>query len=232
MEGIEAAMVKAAVDLEPAVGEFASNVTGAPSSEIGAWLADHVRFRRWKTQIKIMRKAAEYAREAGFEPGEVPLKTLVPLLEGGSLEADSDDDMIGRWSALLANASMSQSRVLPSFPGILKELAPLEARILDALFDRFGGLPKEKWIQNGLQVSSLSAALKASPAQVEVAIENLHRLRLASPPATGLAFTTNPDHKYLVAEGSGLLCLTPLGFEFVRCCRPSDDRLESPESSG
>lgn len=36
--------------------------------------------------------------EAGIEPTKVPLKTLVPLLEGASLE--EDDDFQKRWAAL------------------------------------------------------------------------------------------------------------------------------------
>src|SRR4051812_19777659 len=100
-----AAVAKVAEQLEPAATEFASRVTGAPSQELGAWIADHIRFRRWKSEIKILRKAREHAEKAGFAPQEVPLKTLAPLLEGGSLEDEDDDEMIDRWAALLANAS-------------------------------------------------------------------------------------------------------------------------------
>ena len=58
--------------------------------------------------------------EAGIEPREVPENIWVPLLQAASLE--TDDSLQERWASLLANASKTDSQVLPSFLDILKQL--------------------------------------------------------------------------------------------------------------
>ena len=86
-------------------------------------------------QLKLAKKATAFLREMGANPRAVPLKTLVPLVELSSLEEEWDDEMVDRWAALLANASLDPKRVPPSFPRILSELSSNEARILQALYE-------------------------------------------------------------------------------------------------
>lgn len=95
-----------------------------------------MRWRRFKTQVKILEKAQAMLDAANLSGHAVPAKTLVPLLELCSLEKEDDDEMQTRWAALLANAATEEqpgSIVLPSFSQILSELSPLEARMLDWL---------------------------------------------------------------------------------------------------
>jgi len=57
--------------------------------------------------------------EADVSPTSVPLRTLLPLLEGAALE--EDDDLSTKWAALLANATTPNSplAIYPSFPHAL-----------------------------------------------------------------------------------------------------------------
>jgi hypothetical protein len=48
--------------------------------------------------------------DAGIDPQQVDLAVVFPLLEGASLQ--SDDDLIDRYAALLANAAAA-SRAFP-----------------------------------------------------------------------------------------------------------------------
>ena len=72
---------------------------------------------------------------AGFEPRQIPIKALFPLLDGASLE--DDDSMQDRWAALIANAANPAASVdvKPAFAGILKSLSPQEAGLLSAIYD-------------------------------------------------------------------------------------------------
>ena len=42
---------------DPAVQKFVGTVVGAPAGEASAWLADSIRYKRWKGQLKILGKA-------------------------------------------------------------------------------------------------------------------------------------------------------------------------------
>jgi hypothetical protein len=70
-------------ELEPAVSEFAATVTGAPASELGGWLADKIRLRRYVSTIKALGRARQATIDAGLPPHAVPYKTLIPLRRAG-----------------------------------------------------------------------------------------------------------------------------------------------------
>jgi hypothetical protein len=78
----------------------------------------------------VWERAQEMLREAGIQPGPVPMNTFIPLLQNASLE--EDPFLQERWSALLANTS--QGRVLPAFPDILRQLTRTEAIFLDRIY--------------------------------------------------------------------------------------------------
>jgi hypothetical protein len=93
-----------------------------PLKSVGSWLAEQVNARRHTNLIKIVAKAKQQLSQAGLSPQEVPLSIIHPAMEAASLA--EDPDMQAVWANLLANASDPRliNRVLPSFPGILKEL--------------------------------------------------------------------------------------------------------------
>jgi hypothetical protein len=206
------ALVKAATELEPAVQEFAAEVTGAARTELGAWMADHVRYRRWRTQLRILGKAAAQARAAGFAPGRVPLKTLAPLLDGGSLE--EDEEMVDRWAALLANAAGAKHRVPPSFPSVLRELEPTAARILDFIWDGHLRIAPELRRRFGITIEDHERRMfGVSDEEFAFHLDNPIRLRLIDSPDDYLdpASTEPPGFR-----------LTAFGAAFVHACHRPD----------
>lgn len=70
--------------------------------------------RRFKQGVKQMQTAQKLIVDAGMEPQEVPMRTLVPLIEGGS--TDDEEDMSARWAALLANAASGETNVHQASP--------------------------------------------------------------------------------------------------------------------
>jgi hypothetical protein len=82
----------------------------------------------------MLDKVQDMLLKAGTEVRAVPLRTLLPLLEGAALE--DDDGLSDKWAGLLASAASSVQGDLthPSFPRILSEMAPREAIILDKLY--------------------------------------------------------------------------------------------------
>src|SRR3954466_10827259 len=89
-------------EVAPEVGRFMGTIAGSPSFEIGELIAGHFRYRRFKQGIKQMQKAQQLLADAGLEPAQIPMRTLVPLIEGGS--AEDDGPMSERWATLLSNA--------------------------------------------------------------------------------------------------------------------------------
>ncbi len=178
-----------------------------------------------RSQLKILKKAQEYAEEAGFEPGVVNMNLLVPLLEAGSLE--EDEGMADRWAALLANAAGRDAGVYevpPSFPDVLRQLSPKEAALLDAVYEAAIQHPPEEWSHRGALAAAAQQFVDMNDEEFAVGKQNLIRLGLCRDPANGFEFT-DQDFKYQIVD-SHLICLTRYGAAFVRACRTP-----SPNSS-
>jgi abortive infection alpha-like protein len=184
------------------------------------WAADHIRFKRWKAQVKRLEKAQKHAEKAGIDPQAVPRKVLVPLLESGSLE--DDEGMVEKWAALLANAAGSADAIPPGFPEILKELSPIEAAILDDIYRLLVEEKHGDWKTEGVVARALKERFGLDEDQYQVHIDNLYRLRLCSPPTTRLAFTDQPDTPYQT-DSKDWVRITHLGRAFVEACRPPTD---------
>jgi hypothetical protein len=118
-----------------AVG-FLGELVGQPLREVGNIVFDNIRYLRVKNQVNLLIKAREYFTSNGIQPKKIPMQILVPLLEQGSLE--EDETLSEKWTALLINASKDEEyTVRPSYLDILKQLTPLEAKILDFLYDAY-----------------------------------------------------------------------------------------------
>jgi hypothetical protein len=127
---------KVNVDVPAAVTEAATSFTLrvlGPVAEASDLLSDRIRFFRWKSAVKALAKAKEFAEKHGFEPKQIPLKQLVPLIEGASLE-DEESDLIDKWAALIANASNDPQHKYVFFSRILSSLDGAEAKLLDDLW--------------------------------------------------------------------------------------------------
>ncbi len=132
LTGVGVEISKAVSSLSQPVQGFLGKILGPASSEAGELLADNVKFIRWKNMLKIVEKAQKEMEIRGIQPKEVPLKTLLPILEGASLESE-DENLQDKWANLLTSAASGNSS-RPSYPKILSELVQSEAQILDYLY--------------------------------------------------------------------------------------------------
>ncbi|HEV8578135.1 MAG TPA: Abi-alpha family protein, partial [Thermoanaerobaculia bacterium] len=116
---------------------FLNRLLGPAVDETGLLLADKIRFRRLRNQVKIAAKAQELLVEAGLEPKPAPLQTIVPLLEKASLEEEPSIQTM--WATLLANAAASDARagIQRLAVEILAQLSPREALILRHVYEAY-----------------------------------------------------------------------------------------------
>jgi hypothetical protein len=208
------------VDVSPEIERFVGDVTGSARKELGAWFGDLIRLRRFNWTLRACERAQEELRRRGRDPKEVRLNVLLPLLDAAAME--EDESMADRWAALLANAAdPATPAVPPSFPEVLRQLTPLDAKLLDFVVnynvdskhedlnpsptpdghaDRFQPLTLA-WIRG-------TAAEQAPLSDFFVGMDNLARLRLLE--LLGDA----------VAGLNRRASATAFGIAFMRACCP------------
>jgi hypothetical protein len=193
--------------------ELLAKIAGPSAEELGYILAEKLKLRRLRNLAVILREAKSIMSDAGLEPHQIRLKILHPLLEQASLE--NDRDLVSKWAGLLASASTGVD-VHPSYSGILGELTPLEARLLDSLWEWHNACNGPRailsdWIGEGFTIETLKTMCHITDDVLRLIDDNLQRLRLWHHLATHLA---SDAHLLPLA-----VALTPLGYNFVMVCR-------------
>ena len=218
MDPVQAAIVKAgeaAVEAgEEAARGFLSQVAGPATAEASLLLQDKVRLYRFRNQVRALGRAQKMMAEAGLEPGAVPLRTLLPLLEGAALE--DEPNLAEKWAALLANAAApnGEAKVVPSFPAILSQLSPNDAGVLDAL-----PLEQDETRRSAVKPNKeFREELGMSRGDFETTMENLQRLCLIS------GYLEFQGKHYKWTGGRTLVSVSFLGHAFVSACKPPPAR--------
>jgi len=198
------------------VSDFFKGIIPNFVREAGGILSDTVRFWRWKNQVNIIKKVKEKIEKSGLKKHQVPLKTLLPILENGSLEEDTV--LQEKWANMLANAVTMRSEVKPNYAEILKDLSPLEVAILDKLYEESNKEPdyqKRKSLQFSKQ--KIMEVFHLSDEKADLIIENLYRLNLCQPPAShgGVAIGNYP----IMLRTNDFFEFTTFGYFFVKSCR-------------
>ena len=114
--------------------ELLKTLFGPATKELGELFADSMRYRRIRNQVNIFTKTVQLLEQNNLKARELNLKTIVPLLEGCSLE--EDDFLQEKWANLLVNITVSPENGLES--KLIKTLSNLnsyEAQILDFSFE-------------------------------------------------------------------------------------------------
>ena len=117
------------------IQDFINKIAGPAAEEFGLALQDKAKLYRYKNLIKIMEKAKKYAERSNIDIKEIPLRTLIPIIECASLE--DNENLAEKWAALIANAATRDSirKLHPSYAQILKEMSPNDAFLLDAIYE-------------------------------------------------------------------------------------------------
>lgn len=116
---------------------------GPSFDEVGGILADNVKLRRFKNQIKIFSKAQEILKENKIDPKKVSLKVLAPLIEYSSYE--EEESLQEKWSRLTAQIVINSKDVVfyQNCISILNKLSTDDATLLDELFERLNNRRRE-----------------------------------------------------------------------------------------
>jgi hypothetical protein len=132
---------------------YINKLLGPSADELGLVIGEHARIYRLKNAFRLFKRANEMTTEAGFEPKQVSMKSLLPLLEGASLE--DDESLADKWAALLSNASdpASKTTMKPAYAEILRQLIPQEVQLLDKIFEQ---IHKLNPLVSGIDISSTS----------------------------------------------------------------------------
>lgn len=248
-EIIKSTGIPAAVD---SVRELLEKLVGPAAGEVGELLADGVRSHRFKNQVSILVRSQEILIQAGLSPRAVPLRTLVPMLDAASLE--DDPDLSDMWATLIAAAASrpDSDPVPPAFPEIMRQLSPLDARLFNQGFQRWGlPIPPE---ESAVHWNKLPR--EAELPGKAITLNNLERLGLVevdsgvgrdldtiereigkvyqhlADPYSGSTQRPHFWHRRN-AKDAGTVVLTALGFAFLRACLPPlVPPLSSPDLDG
>jgi hypothetical protein len=199
--------IAAAILLALPAKSIIERLLGPTADAYGVELRDWVVNRRRVRNIsRIASKAAELADFAAFV--DLPLNVSWPLIEGASLQ-DEGSGLEEQWAGLLASAA-SGMRVLASYPKILSELTPADARALRALCDH------ENSGKTNPIVAEIGNTANLQPDELFETIDNIIRLRLCTLaiPQTGEVV----GRRHLTVLESSALETTALGRGFMTAC--------------
>ncbi len=125
------------IDAAQSLGEFVGKFIGGPLTQASGIVEDKLKYLRWERQVRLMQRSQQFLREMGLEvpSRRIPLNVAIPLLQAASME--EDDELQDIWAKLLVNAANANSgvEVTRSLISILENFGPLEAKVLQAIFD-------------------------------------------------------------------------------------------------
>src|SRR5574341_1358571 len=159
--------------------ELIQRFASPPAEEVGQLIGDKISGLRLVNAIRVFQKARQLLIEQRLEPKAVHLKILIPILESGCLE--DDESLVSKWAGLLASAATTIG-IHISYPKILSEIAPLEAHVLDALYEWTRKYPfkLEDWRKRRFSVGRLITQLSSTENQIRLGLNNTRRLGLSA----------------------------------------------------
>ena len=196
---------------------FLEKLVSPSLEEGGGMLGDIVKYWRFKNKINLTLKTKDFLEKKGIIPAKVPLKTLVPIIENGSLE--EDDEMRDKWSAMLAHAAdpTSKIKIRPGYPEILKQMSSLEVKLLDGYYESTKYKPLQEQKDSGIVKEKVLSIFGLSSEEYNIIVENLFRLGLCQTPSSegGVSIGSHP----MVLRTYDFIKVTPLGIDFIIACK-------------
>ena len=227
---------RAGIEATEKLGGFVARITNEPVEAIMGIFGDRLKFMRWERQLRLYDREQEilHQRGVGNHLRTVPPKLALPIVENASLE--EDDELQDLWANLLASALDPNFKgvVRSAFIDIIKQLEVTDVHVLDAIHkeiqkeddnnkDAFGNYLSKYLVTPNRIIKKTNIWLEA----YENSIDNLLRLRLVS---SNVAY-----QRYLAKDGYAgdrgdllnhrdydLVCLTPLGLNFIETCIGQD----------
>lgn len=224
--------------------ELIKALFGPSVVDASGMISDQVKLRRFKNQITILEKAQEFLNNKGFDPKQLNLKVLAPMIEQSSLE--EDETLQDKWAKLIANTLSEdrQVRLEQNCINILGQISPEEAILLDELLALAKSLRVEKVKRYNQQYrifqdnkviedieltkvyipnNRIEDSTKLQLSELEVILSGLESLAVVkweTPDVEVSAsknFLDEIDVDVDVYDPSGIY-LTHLGIEFIKIC--------------
>lgn len=211
-----------AIKASEKVGSFVSEIIKEPCKELSGILLDKIRYWRWERLVKLHDKAKKILKDRGVtETRAVLPKLAIPLLDNASLE--SDDKLQSIWAQLLANAMDPnyKENIEYLYIEIIKNLRPLDAKILHSLFTSLESTPGFSGTavlkEYSVEKRKIIDLLRIESEQYEFAINNLMRLQCLS----SMVYNSNimaGKQPITSHGGTEKIAFTVLGWRFVEAC--------------
>jgi Abortive infection alpha len=169
------------VDLIRSAGKFLDGIFGDTLRQVGGIPADWARYYRAVNSLRIADKVKAILdeRQISGKPIPLSLQHALPLLDGASLE--SEDEIQNLWAALIANATDPNRalRIKKVYIEILRGLEPLDARIMEFLFNP--GMDQKYSLSTGttLNAEELAVGVQADVEDVKISLQTLARYSCA-----------------------------------------------------
>lgn len=222
------AITKAA-DAVRALGRFIAPYVSAPMQEGSGIVTDTLAYYRWERAQRFQLRAEKFAQEHGLRAPtrRLPLSVAVPLLQAATLE--EDDDLQDMFARLLVNGGDATQATQPraSFVDILKNLSPLDASIMRALYSA----PPEQ-LGKAYISQALPDVLVPFPSRDRMMMftgPNRNRDGMPEPAVMEALWNLRRegcvsldwiDTQADSATEARLVSLTPLGIALMRACSP------------
>jgi hypothetical protein len=205
-----------AIDATSGLARFFAKFVSGPAEQASGILEDRLRFFRQEQSNRLQQRTERLMKEAGMEAPtrDIPMNLAVSILQKATLE--ENDSLQERWAALLVNAANAsfEGEVPRSFPSILEQLSPIDAQILDVLYQQ----PYELALHMGIATLDLPSSARVmgedereqpSPSDaVVLSLSNLARLGCI-----------RPSYTWGGGESFGRVNPTVAGRSFVRACQ-------------
>jgi Abortive infection alpha len=216
-----------------AVTDVVKRLLGPTADRAGQTASDYFFGKRVEQGTSILVDGVQLAQDAGLEVQPVHRRILIPILEYGSWE--EEPELRGLWAALLANAASPgpANKILPAFPEILRQLTPVQASILQWMYEKKVEPDVPDWFPMWPDVARADIEFRFALSHEDYAllVTDLERLNLIEPrrdiPA-GASGTTIPMEKLLglvVGRWNSRvkyesIGFTTLGLRFIQACTP------------
>src|SRR5665213_212676 len=105
---VPVAIMTAGGILKAPAEEFLKRISGPAADELGLWFRDEIRNYRARNTTHVVSRSQSMLRDSGSDVRELPLRTLLPLLDGASIE--DNPELTELWAALLANAANANAK--------------------------------------------------------------------------------------------------------------------------
>ena len=214
--------VKLSVGKEPtqALTRGLGNIFGLVTESLGIF-TDKIRERRKINQLKLAKKIQEEAKSLNLtveQFASIDLRELAVIEQHAILE--EDETLQSMWAKLIVDSvSNNEDKDNLTFMNILKEITPLQAKILKFYYEV---------IINKREIPSLDKVLKAVVVKNEILKrlninEDRFAFNISSLMKLGLITQSDTPNQVLISVGTvptgyNKTTLTPLGFEFVKKC--------------